>query len=289
MQSLSIVDLLDERADRLPHMRLVAIGAAIHLLAFQGAHEAFSHRIVPRAAGPAHARLDASPLQPSDIVPAGILNPAIGVMDQPVRTNVTARQCHVQRLQCQTGAQMRGNRPPHHPAAERIEDHRQIDEFLAQPDIRDVRHPQLVHRRRHQPTRQIRIDQEAVPAVRRRRAERFRRYAQQIILPPDARDPLVIDCPARALQQHRQPPIPVMPLGQRQTLDLVAHRCLLLTRGGRLPIPVVAGPADAGQLAQPFDLRMALRRRLRVDHRVEAVAPGTPLAGRCSLTCRKAA
>ena len=54
-------------------------------------------------------------------------------------------------------------------------------------------------------------------------------------------------------------------------------------------MPVVAGSADASQPAPPFDLRVALLLRLRVDHRVNAVSPGTPFFRRASLTCRKAA
>ena len=58
MQSLSIVNVFDEDADRLPCVVEIAIIAAVYLLLFECSHEALSLGIVVGIADPTHARLD---------------------------------------------------------------------------------------------------------------------------------------------------------------------------------------------------------------------------------------
>src|SRR5581483_2266886 len=85
VETMAVIDHFDELADRSPGGGEIAIGTAVDLLALQRFHEAFGHRIVPRAADPAHARLDAGLLEASDVVIAGILDAPIGVVDQAAR------------------------------------------------------------------------------------------------------------------------------------------------------------------------------------------------------------
>src|SRR5690348_14935035 len=94
MESLAIVDNLDELADSSLRLIQIPVATGVDLLALQGFHEALRHSVVPRAADPAHARLNAGFLQTADVVAAGILHAAIGMMDQAARDHLTGPQSH---------------------------------------------------------------------------------------------------------------------------------------------------------------------------------------------------
>ena len=63
MQSLSIVDVVDEAGDGASGVGEIAILGGIDLLGFEGFHEALGHGVVVRTSRPAHAGLDAGLLQ----------------------------------------------------------------------------------------------------------------------------------------------------------------------------------------------------------------------------------
>ena len=111
---------------------------------------------------------------------------------------------------------MIGHRPADHAPAVGVQHHRQIDEALGQPDVRDVGHPQLVGGRRHQPAGQVRVDLPAMPAVGGRRHERLLAQAQQIVLAQQPQHPLVVHRPALTPQERPQPAVAIVPVRQRQ-------------------------------------------------------------------------
>ena len=76
---------------------------------------------------------------------------------------------------------------------------------------------------------------------------------------------------------------------QRQALNGITQRRLLLARCVGLPIPVVARPGQAGQKTELLDPQAALLLYRRMDHGVDTFPPGTPSVWRRCLTCRKAA
>ncbi len=117
MQTLAVMDRFDEAADLLARLVQIAIIGGLDLLALERFHDAFRHRIVIGAAGPAHRGLDAGTLQSPDIVAADLLHAAIGVVHQFAGHHVAPRQRHLERLQRQVGTQMTGHRPADHLAA----------------------------------------------------------------------------------------------------------------------------------------------------------------------------
>ena len=103
--------------------------------------------------------------------------------------------------------------------------------------------------------------------------------AQQVVFTQDAQHALVIDRPALPAQLGGDAPVAIVFVVERQTLDGVAQAGFLLTRRRGLPVPVVAGAADATERAHPLDGEVALRRRGRhfLDDRVDAVPPDPPV------------
>jgi hypothetical protein len=63
-------------------------------------------------------------------------------MDHPLRPALS--QSHVQGLQDQLGAQMRGHRPAHHPTAPGVHHHGQVQEARPGRDVGDVGHPEPI-------------------------------------------------------------------------------------------------------------------------------------------------
>src|SRR5579859_4133529 len=99
MKTPAIVDLLDEGFDAVVRLGQVSIRLAVDLFVLQGAYEALGHGIVPRAANTAHAWLYPGCNQPLDIIAAGVLHPAVRVMDKFSGNNRARRQCLLQSLQ----------------------------------------------------------------------------------------------------------------------------------------------------------------------------------------------
>ena len=83
--------------------------------------------------------------------------------------------------------------------------------------------------------------------------------AQQVVLAHQPQHALVIDRPALPPQLRADPPIAIVAVRQRQTLDGIAQAGLLLARRRGLPMPVIAGAADARERAHPLDREIALR------------------------------
>ena len=87
--------------------------------------------------------------------PRGVLHAAVGMMDEAVGRRIARGNRPVQRLDRQARLEMIGERPADHFAREGVEDDRQIDEVLGQPDIGDVGDPDLIEAARSKPARQV--------------------------------------------------------------------------------------------------------------------------------------
>jgi hypothetical protein len=120
VQSLSIVDVVDEAGDGASGVGEIAILGGIDLFGLEGFHEALGHGVVVRTSRPAHAGLDAGLLQTIDVVAAGVLNPSVGVMDELAAPHVASGQRHLERRDRQAGLQVIFQCPTDHLAAEGI-------------------------------------------------------------------------------------------------------------------------------------------------------------------------
>ena len=132
---------------------------------FQRMEEAF-HRGVIVAIGPAaHRGFEAGGLQDLTVLCRGVLNAAIGMMDQ-TRARPLFLDCHPQRSQGQFDAQMICHCPAHNAAAVQVEDRRQIQPSLTGLDIGDVGKPDLIARGgREVAAKQIRGDWKAMATI----------------------------------------------------------------------------------------------------------------------------
>jgi hypothetical protein len=112
---------------------------------------------------------------------------------------------------------------------------------------------------------------ESVVTGTKGRLRRRNRQAQQIVFAHQPQHPLAVDRHSLAAELRGDPPVTVMTMRQRDTLDRIAHRGFLPARCRGLPVPVITGAADAGQRAQALDPQSALRQRCRhrFDERVD--------------------
>jgi hypothetical protein len=83
-------------------------------------------------------------------------------------------------------------------------------------------------------------------------------------------------------QESTDPSVAIVAMLEGQTLNRVPKASLFLAGRRLLPMPIIAGSADASELAHALDSDLALgpRRRHRLDDFVDAVPPGTPLRRR---------
>jgi hypothetical protein len=112
--------------------------------------------------------------------------------------------------------------------------------------------------------------------------------AQQVVVAHQPQHPLVIDCPALALEQLQQAAIAVVPVLQGEVLEPVAQFRLFAARRHGPPVAVIAGPVDLGQRAHPVHAQAALRLRHCLDEGVDAGAPDLWVVRRTVSKCRKA-
>ena len=184
---------------------------------------------------------------------------------------------------------MRIQCPADNLAAECVQDDSEITELLRQMQVRDIGHPELIEVVEHDTVGKIGNDTPVVVRVRRHR-QRGLAQTQKVVLAHHTQHPLVIGLPAFTPQESADPSVPIVAMLEGQALNGVAQPSLLLAGRRKLPMPIITGSADAGELTHALDCDLALRprRRHRLDDFVDAVPPGTPLRRRCSLTCRKA-
>ena len=163
VQALAVVHLLDERADGATRLVGITVAASVDLFLFERLHEALGFRVVVRGPDPTHARLDPVFDKPRGVLAAGVLHPAIGMVNEHARPRPTGVERHAERGQCQACLQVPVEGPADDPTTERVEDDGQEREFFQQPDVGDVRDPQLIKSRHLKTAREIWNDAPSVP------------------------------------------------------------------------------------------------------------------------------
>src|SRR5262245_3247671 len=119
-------------------------------------HDSFGIAVLGRLPDFGHADLRADALQARRIVKGRILQPLIRV----VNFWATLGERQFQRAERQFDAKTKAELPAAHDSGEDIHDHRQVDELFAQPNVCDVRDPNLIRACDLQIGDQIRIARE---------------------------------------------------------------------------------------------------------------------------------
>jgi len=134
MDAFPIVDIFDETPNLRTGIRKVIILGQIHLLFFDGPHQSLGKTIFFGFPRGGHADLDVVLFEQIDIFQGGILNALIAVMD----FRQTQAERHPQCCQGQAGIQDLFKAPAADRTGEDIHDRCQINEPVAEPDIRDI-------------------------------------------------------------------------------------------------------------------------------------------------------
>ena len=136
------------------------------MLLFQRPHEPFRTSVVVGISTATHADLDTVPFQQPGVIRGCILDPAIGVVDQPFGFPASLGKRHTQCSKRQLRFQATPQVPADDLARVSIQNHCQVDKFIAQTNEGDVGYPQLVRRRQLHMPRQVRVDRQEM-GVRR--------------------------------------------------------------------------------------------------------------------------
>ena len=134
-------------------------------------------------------------------------------------------------------------------------------------------------------------DREAVAAVGGSRNERLRPQGEQVVLTHQPQHALGVEDQPLAPQGMRDPPIAAVTVRQRVALDEIAQIRVVARRGMRSEMAIIAGARHAAERAQAFDVRVVLKKALRLvrGHFLDDfVEMGAPLAGRLASQSRKA-
>src|ERR1039457_5142617 len=285
MEANLVVDLLHKFLQVLPQFRETAVAAGVDFFSLQGFQEALTLAVFPRTGRPAHAQAGTATLQPLHVIVARILRSAIGVMHQP-RLRFSAGNRGFQRGSRQAGFQGSPQLPADHFARVGVQHHRQKYELTTQPDVRNVRYPQLVDPAQLQRLRQVRVYLETVIGVGRHH-ELATAHRQQIVVSHGAPYLLLAHYKPGTLQQRCDPPISISPIGQRRSLHRVPQCRLCFSRRLLLPVPIETRPAPPCQFTHPLDTHLALRLPA-ADLVVDGIPPGFSLCRRNPSTFRKA-
>src|SRR5215470_2251498 len=212
--------------------------------------------------------------------------PRIGMMHQP-RQRMAGGDGILQCLRRQTAGQRTVQPPAHNLAREPVQNHRQIHELGAQPDVRDVGYPELIDPGQRHPPRQVQIDLQSMIGIRGGH-ERLGLNRQQVVFPHDPPDAFVVHQHSSPPQLGRHPPITIAPpMLQRDLLDGLANLQLFLAWRAFLQRAIEARPAHTSQLTHALDTQTALHRHHFPDLVVDAVPPEPPLPWRrASILCK---
>src|SRR5215831_15450995 len=169
-----------------------------------------------------------------------------------------------------------------------IQDDRQINKFLFQPDVGDIGHPELIHAGQDHLGSQVGIDLQAVVGVGGRHYKPALDDAQEIVFPHDPLHPLTIDVPLAGLQLRGDSPASIGRPLQGDLLDLIAQVHVRQGRLHRVQKTVVAGAAESGYLAHVKHAHPRPCFYFFFDLLVEAAPVLRARSRRCSSTCCKA-
>src|SRR3954452_2107521 len=187
---------------------------------------------------------------------------------------------------CASQAAIEG--PTDYTAGKRVQHDCQIHKFLSQPDIRQVRHPQLIWCRQLHSLCQIEINLKRMTRVGCYN-ELASTDCQQVVFLHHPQNTLAVHYHAPVTKRCRDAPIPVMAmvldgylLDRRSNGDLLGCGLLLLKPA------IKSSPADLGQHTHPLHTQLALQRgHYFPDVFVDAGSPLLPLLRRrSSILCK---
>ena len=115
---------------------------AVEQFAFEGREETLGHGVVESIPDRAHRRHHAPSSAALPEGEGGILATLVGVVDDRIWTALL--HGHLQGVEHEFGAQVRGHRPAHDSAAEHVEDDGQVHESRQSRHVSDVSHSQPV-------------------------------------------------------------------------------------------------------------------------------------------------
>ena len=158
MDALGVVDLLDPVLNLLISIVKISVLGVVVMLLLEGPDKALRKGILGGLANICHADLDVVVAQQLDILRSRVLDALIGVMNGG---RAVVGQRLLQGGQGQFVTQTATQMPAAYGACVQIEDHSQVHKARAQPQIRDIRRPDVIRIRRFH-----------APHVRTRRALR---------------------------------------------------------------------------------------------------------------------
>src|ERR1700690_1536767 len=135
-------------------------------LGLQAREEALHGRVVPHVATSAHAARDTEFDEQCLELFTGVLATLIRVMQQLLGP-ATSPDRHDQRIGDQLRCHVLAHRPTHHASREQIQHDREVQPAFLRPDVREIRYPALVGRRRLElPIQQVRCNRMLRPHTR---------------------------------------------------------------------------------------------------------------------------
>ena len=172
MQTLLVVDLLNEFSNIIESILERLILGEIDLLVLQGLYEALGERVVVRIPPSAHADFDAMRFQALDILVRGVLDSLVRVMNERAEVVVSSfPESHSEGAHRQIRIEIPAEVPADAPPAEDIQYDRQVDELLEQLDVGNIGDPKLIQSGDCHVPGKIREDLQAVVGIRRHRFE----------------------------------------------------------------------------------------------------------------------
>ena len=134
VEPLAVVGFFEEAADVGAGVFDGLVVFGVDLLFLERLHEALGFGVVIGIACSAHAGGDGVVCKSLGIVVAGVLDAAVGMVDEALGLWLAVLDRHVEGLEGQRGAQVVFEGPSHHAAGEGVEDDGEIGEGFAEMD-----------------------------------------------------------------------------------------------------------------------------------------------------------
>ena len=143
MSSFTIIPYHDPLEDGIHRLLFGGEGALEHEFIFQAGPQALDHRVVPAVSHAAHAALERELGELVLVVFTGVLAAAIGVMKDRMLW-ASLEQGHLQGLDTEIGVERVFDAPSDDPAAEQIDDSREVQKAFIGMDVGNVSGPFLI-------------------------------------------------------------------------------------------------------------------------------------------------
>src|SRR5262245_18965532 len=131
---------------------------------------------------------------------------------------LTLAQRRFQSLLGKLAVQLSTDTPSHHSPGIHVQNYRQVNELLLQPNVGYIRHPELVDTVSDHPARQVRIHPPGMITVGCHH-ESPPPNTQQVVLTHQPQNALVIDDPSFAPQQSPDSSVSTVPIFDGESLD----------------------------------------------------------------------